>query len=210
MSRILTRPRIVDNEIFEGGNDLQVILVQRSGFVSRMSELGATPREVQRCANHKADADTVYLTIGRQLDLTRRGMNDATPFFPNDPTITELFAKRHEASAVTLRKHDRNVALCTAIMLPTKREPDQLMKDIKIYENLKDTVATLDSEEHHDYFKFASLIGEGNLRLIDQLISQSPRPRLRTFLAKRRRQLVGHLEDWYTLAEHFGITEVRP
>lgn len=210
-NRLLDRPRVVDNAVFEGGNGFKTILVQTSGFVSRMSELGVTERYLQRFANHKTDVDLVYLTIGRELDLTTKGLNELSQFFPREAEVPVIFPRQHQASMLGLRKHDRNIALCTAVTLPTRREPDQFMKSIAQYQDLSvtETMTTL-SKEHHGRFLFEDLLAKSNLMLIDQLLRQSPRPLIREFLAVRRQQLIRQLRDWHDLAEHFTITELAP
>ena len=210
-NRQLDKPRVVDNEIFEGGNGFKAIVVQTSGFVSRMSELGATERYLQRFANHKSDVDLVYLTVGRDLDLVTKGLNDLSQFFPREADVPVIFKRQHQASMIGLRKHDRSVAMCSAITLPTKREPDNLMKSISQFQDLAttETVTTL-AKEHHERFLFEDLLAKSNLMLIDQLLRQTPRPLIRAFLAARRQQLTRQLRDWHDLAEHFNIFELVP
>lgn len=210
-NRQLDKPRVVDNEIFEGGNGFKAIVVQTSGFVNRMSELGATERYLQRFANHKSDVDLVYLTVGRDLDLVTKGLNDLSQFFPREADVPVIFKRQHQASMLGLRKHDRNVAMCSAITLPTKREPDNLMKSISQFQDLAttETVTTL-AKEHHERFLFEDLLAKSNLMLIDQLLRQTPRPLIRAFLAARRQQLTRQLRDWHDLAEHFNIFELVP
>ncbi len=208
-NRILDRPRIVDNEIFEGGNGFKALLVQTSGFVTRMSDLNATERYLQSSANHKDDVNLVYLTVGRELDLTTKGLNELSQFFPRAEHVPVLFKPQQQAAMIALRKHDRNIAMCTAITLPTKREPDRFMKDIARFKDLMGDSRTLPAELH-EYFMFMDMLAQSNLRLIDRMLRLAPRPRIREFLAARRQQLVRNVSDWHDLAEYFHITELVP
>lgn len=201
-NRILDRPRIVDNEIFEGGNGFKVLLVQTTGFVSRVSDIGVTERFLQSYANFKEDADLAMLTVGRDADVHTKSLNNLSQFFPRQDDIPQLFKRPQEAAMVTLRKHDRNVALCTAIGLPTKREADGLMNCIRRYQDAAETLKDV-RDVDHQYMAFADLVARGNLNLIDRIIRMNPRPFIREFLATRRQQLVRHMSDLNDVREFF-------